>query len=152
MKLVESGWQDLNLRPHGPQPCTLPDCATSRKLLFVKVSFDTSFLYLSFQLHRLNSIDTWISIYQNPRSALGCILFTTIIVGNKSFFYIVRLTHIIPVGSFTEQYVNYIFHNFKRPSRPRRDTLPGLSRSFGGNCATSRKWDCKNRKDQTILP
>jgi hypothetical protein len=27
---IQSGWQDLNLRPHDPQPCTLPDCATSR--------------------------------------------------------------------------------------------------------------------------
>jgi hypothetical protein len=25
-----SEWQDLNLRPHGPQPRALPDCATSR--------------------------------------------------------------------------------------------------------------------------
>ena len=25
-----SGWQGSNLRPHGPQPCALPNCATSR--------------------------------------------------------------------------------------------------------------------------
>jgi len=53
-------------------------------------------------------------------------------VGNKPFFNIVRMTHIIPVGRFTKQYVNYIIHYFKRPSRPGRDTLPSLSRSFAG--------------------
>lgn len=25
-----SGKQDLNLQPHGPKPCALPSCATSR--------------------------------------------------------------------------------------------------------------------------
>ena len=25
-----SGWQDLNLQPHGPKPCALPNWATSR--------------------------------------------------------------------------------------------------------------------------
>ena len=122
----------MNLRPHGPQPCTLPDCATSRKLLFVKISFDTSFLYLSFQLPRLASVGTGISFYQNPRSAPGGILFTTTNMGDKPFFNIVGLTHIVTVGRFTKQYVNQIFHNFKRPSRLGRDTLPGLSRSFAG--------------------
>ena len=29
-----SGRQDSNLRPHDPQPCTLPGCATSRKTEF----------------------------------------------------------------------------------------------------------------------
>ena len=28
--IIRSGWQDLNLRPHAPQTCTLPDCATPR--------------------------------------------------------------------------------------------------------------------------
>ena len=113
-------------------PLLCGNCATSRKLLFVEISFDTPFLYLSFQLHCLDSIGTGKSFYQNPRPALGCILFTTTIVGNKSFFNIVSLTHIIPVGRFTEQYINYIIHYFKRPSRPWRDTLPDLSRSFAG--------------------
>ncbi len=32
-----SGRQDSNLRPHDPQPCTLPGCATSRTLYeFIK--------------------------------------------------------------------------------------------------------------------
>jgi hypothetical protein len=53
-------------------------------------------------------------------------------MSGKSFFNIVGLTHIIPVGSYTEQYINHIFHNFRRPSRLGRDTLPGLSRSFAG--------------------
>ena len=122
----------MNLRPHGPQPCTLPDCATSRKLLFVKISFDTPFFNLSLQSYRLRSIGTGIRSYQYPRSALGSIFFTTTVVSGKSFFNIVRLTHIIPVGSYTEQYVNNIFHYFKRPSRFGRDTLPDLSRSFAG--------------------
>ena len=30
-----SGWRDLNSRPHGPEPCALPSCATSRKLRII---------------------------------------------------------------------------------------------------------------------
>ncbi len=29
-----SGREDLNLRPHGPEPCALPDCATPRYLRY----------------------------------------------------------------------------------------------------------------------
>ena len=34
ISLFWSGEQDLNLRPHAPQTCTLPDCATTRNQLF----------------------------------------------------------------------------------------------------------------------
>lgn len=29
-KVMESGWADLNRRPHAPQTCTLTNCATAR--------------------------------------------------------------------------------------------------------------------------
>lgn len=122
----------MNLRPHGPQPCALPDCATSRKSLFIEVSFNTSFLDLPFQLHCLSSIGTRVSLDQYPRPSLGCIFFTTTIMCDKSFLNIVRLTNIILAQRFTIQYVNNKFHHFMRPSRHRRDTLPGLSRSSAG--------------------
>ena len=31
-QITWSGRQDLNLRPHGPKPCALPNCATPRRL------------------------------------------------------------------------------------------------------------------------
>ncbi len=39
---IKSGREDLNFRPHGPEPCALPDCATPRNFIcyynmFVKI-------------------------------------------------------------------------------------------------------------------
>src|SRR5204863_7906813 len=35
---LRSGREDLNLRPHGPEPCALPDCATPRDAVLLDVS------------------------------------------------------------------------------------------------------------------
>ena len=56
--LCLSGWQDLNLRPHGPQPCMLPDCTTSR---LKNSSFTGSFQrwnFFQFWNCKLNSLIT----------------------------------------------------------------------------------------------
>ena len=37
-----SGWRDLNSRPHGPEPCALPSCATSRKMRIINTSLKKS--------------------------------------------------------------------------------------------------------------
>jgi hypothetical protein len=34
-----SGREDSNLRPHGPEPCALPDCATPRKTELLIISY-----------------------------------------------------------------------------------------------------------------
>lgn len=73
-QIIKSGREDLNLRPHDPQPCALPSCATSRNTIqILKPLLNSLFLLFSFLLFSYLSLmrtETLIGEPEKPNSSL----------------------------------------------------------------------------------
>lgn len=59
-----SGWEDLNLRPFGPEPNALPSWATPRKTAFISIAERLEFVKGIFILYKVEYLRLlWARIY-----------------------------------------------------------------------------------------